>query len=117
MVTGLHLHASRLIAMDLVDVGRLDAHVEMQIVFLRHDLERDFARLQDTAHGVEDELVDDPRRGRPDLGPAELVLSGQQPFGGLALLGLNVTQHRRDFGLQVLAQLRNLQFDLGEFVA
>ena len=66
------------------DVLRADLGFYQQGVVQRHDFDHVAARLDHTANGVDQQLLDDPAHGRGDQGAADPVF--QRAAGGLGLV-------------------------------
>ena len=80
---------------------------------LGHDQHDRLAGGDHATDGVHRKLVHGPRLRRADIDPLQLVFGGHAALPQFRLLGLDIAHLLADFRLEVLIELDDLQFGLG----
>src|SRR6185312_11273525 len=103
----------RLTNLNLVDVARIDLGLDLQVVRFRNDQHDGVTSRDDSAYSVHFRLEHDAILWCANVDALELVLRRDLALDELAIFGVDLAHVLSDLAAQILINLDDLQFGLG----
>ena len=114
LVEGREAQDRMLADVNLVDVLRGHLGIDDQRIGIGHDQHERFAGLDDAADRVDVALEHPAVLRRHEIDALELIVGRYAALGHLGLLGPDLGQFLADLGAEILVDLVDLQFQLGD---